>query len=111
MQGFIMMAQLECRGIGRTAELRHFIGGQSAGWQWQAHALAGNTGRPGLESHLHFRIGMRHGAQHTRGGALEFFLPRQILLAAHVILSGMQWRRQWLTPPLLDLARLAEQGA
>ena len=94
MQSFIMMTQLERGGICRTAQLGHFIGGQSAGWQRQAHALAGNTGRPGLESHLHFRIRMRHGAQHTCGGALEFFLPRQILLAAHVILSGMQWRRQ-----------------
>jgi hypothetical protein len=111
MKRFIMMAKLERGGIRRTAQLGHFIGRQGARWQRQAHALAGNTGRPGLESHLHFRIGMRHGTQHTRGGALEFFLPRQILLAAHVLLSGMQWRRQWLTPPLLDLARLAKQGA
>jgi hypothetical protein len=111
MERFIMMAQLQGGGIRRTAELRHFIGGQGAGWQRQAHTLAGNAGRSGLESHLHFRIRMRHGTQHTCGGALEFFLPRQILLAAHVLLSGMQWQRQWLTPPLLDLARLAEQGA
>ena len=111
MQRFIMMTKLERSGIRRTTELRHFIGRQSAGWQRQAHALARNSGRPGLESHLHFRIGMRHGAQHARGGALEFFLPRQILLAAHVLLSGMQWRRQGLTPPLLDSAHLAEQGA
>jgi hypothetical protein len=54
---------------------------------------------------------MRHGAQNARSGALEFFLPGQILLAAHVLLSGMQWRRQGLTPPLLGSARLAEQGA
>ena len=33
---------------------------------------------------------MRHGAQHTRGGALEFFLPRQILLAAHDLLLERQ---------------------
>ena len=111
MQRFIMVTKLERGSIRRTAELRHFIGGQSARWQRQAHALAGNTGRPGLEGHLHFRIRMRHGTQHTGGGALEFFLPRQILLAAHVLLSGMRWRRQGLTPPLLDSARLAEQGA
>ena len=111
MERFIMMAKLECRGVRRTAQLGHFIGRQGARWQRQAHALARNTGRPGLEGHLHFRIGMRHGAQNARGGALEFFLPRQILLAAHVLLSGMQWRRQGLTPPLLDSARLAEQGA
>ena len=32
MQGFIMMAELQCRGICRAAQLGHFIGRQGAGW-------------------------------------------------------------------------------
>ena len=82
MGAFIVMAQLQGQCIGGAAQLGHFGGGEGAGGQGQAGTLAGQAGGAGLEGDLDFLL-LRDGTERAGGGALEFFLTGQVLLAAH----------------------------
>ena len=84
MGAFIVVAQLERQCIGLAAQLGHLGRRKGAGGQRQASALAGEASGAGLEGDLDFGD-LRDGAQRAGGGALEFFLPGEVLLAAHVI--------------------------
>ena len=66
----VVVAQAQRDGVRLAAQLRHFAGGQGAGGQRQAGALAGHAGGARLERHLDIRL-FGDGAKHAGGGPLE----------------------------------------